>query len=33
MHLPLYDFAPEQLNYMVDAVVESVAEMKEGRQE
>jgi len=30
-HLPLYDFAPEQLKYMADMVIESVAEMKKGR--
>ncbi len=30
-HLPLYDFAPEQLKYMAEAVIESVAEMKKGR--
>jgi dTDP-4-amino-4,6-dideoxygalactose transaminase len=30
-HLPLYDFVPEQLKYMADAVIESVAEIKRGR--
>jgi dTDP-4-amino-4,6-dideoxygalactose transaminase len=30
-HLPLYDFVPEQMKYMADAVIESVAEIKRGR--
>ena len=30
-HLPLYDFAPDQLKYMVDMVIESVEEMRAGR--
>ena len=30
-HLPLYDFTPEQLEYMADAVIEAVGEMKKGR--
>lgn len=30
-HLPLYDFAPQQLKYMADMVIESVEEMKSGR--
>ena len=30
-HLPLYDFTKEQLKYMADAIIESVAEMKKGR--
>jgi len=29
-HLPLYDFTREQLKYMADMVIESVAEMKKG---
>jgi len=30
-HLPIYDFDQSQLEYMADAVIESVAEMKSGK--
>ena len=30
-HLPVYGLSPEQVKFMADAVVESVAEMKQGR--
>ena len=30
-HLPLYNFTPEQLKYMADAVIDAVGEMKKGR--
>jgi dTDP-4-amino-4,6-dideoxygalactose transaminase len=30
-HLPLYNFTAEQLEYMADAVIDSVGEMKKGR--
>lgn len=30
-HLPLYEFGAEQLNYLANAVLESVQEMKQGR--
>jgi dTDP-4-amino-4,6-dideoxygalactose transaminase len=30
-HLPLYDFTPQQLEYMADSIVESVQELKAGK--
>ena len=30
-HLPIYDLTKDQVDYMVDAIIDSVAEMKAGR--